>query len=166
LIFKDDANSDCKASNGYYVTDLYYKGAYIEFDVTSDKDVADAVLIARLSAEYFDMSFVPGEKGASSKEGPHGYDFLVNGEPLSYTQIDITGVPTGRADAKKREFSNFTITSKLALNEGENVIKMVTKNSNRQDTTGTMAAMAPMIDCLYCYSDAEIEFTEFPNLED
>ena len=158
LIFPDSEKANCDASNGYFIADLYYNGAYLEFDVTSDKDVDDAVLIARLSAEYFDMIFAPSKDGVASKDGPHGYDFIVNDVALDYGTITLDGVPTGRDDASKRKFTNHTLSSSVSLKEGKNVIKLVTKNSNRQDGTGTMAAMAPMVDCLYCYSDAELEF--------
>ena len=147
LIFKDDDKADCKASNGYYVTDLYYYGAYLEFDVASDKDVNDAVLIARLTAEYFDMTF-----------SPDNYTIEVNGEAINYQPIAINNVITGRDNPKKRDFSNFNITSSLSLKKGNNVIKMITKNSTKHDAQGTMNAEAPMIDCLYAYSDAALTF--------
>lgn len=156
LIFKDDSNSNCDASNGYFICDLYYNGAFIEFDITSDKAVSDATLIARLSAEYFDMTFTPSDSDDTS-----GWQVLVNGESIDYGTISITDVPTGRADASKRKFTNFNITNGLSLQEGKNVIKLYTNNSDRKDSTGTMAAMAPMIDCLYVYSDAALAMAEY-----
>jgi len=156
LIFKDDVNSNCDASNGYFICDLYYHGAYIEFDITANKDISDATLIARLSAEYFDMTFTPNDSTTTS-----GWEVLVNDTSIDYGTIAITGVPSGRDVAGKRKFTNFNITNTLSLKEGKNVIKLRTNNSDRQDSTGTMAAMAPMIDCIYVYSNAELSMAEF-----
>ena len=148
LIFKDDpANSNCQASNGYYICDLYYRGAFIAFDIESDAEVTDALLNIRISAEYFDMTF-----------SPDNYIIQVNGEAIEYDPIAITNVITGRDNAKKRDFSNHYITNALHLVKGKNVIKMITNNSTRHDTTGTMQAEAPMIDCIYVTTSAGLEF--------
>ena len=152
-------NRGHEASNGWYVANMYYYGAYIEFDVTSDREVHDAVLIARLSCEYFDMSFEPGY-----------YDFEVNGVALDYDRIDLKlpavegaykGLAPKQAEGDQkvtRKFTNHTITSALTLQEGLNKIRLVTHNTDRQDNTGTMDSMAPLVDCLYCYSDADLSF--------
>lgn len=147
LIFKDDTTLQCDASNGYFITDLYYNGAFLEFDITSDRTVNDAILIARLSAEYFNMDF-----------DSSNYKVEVNGTAISYNPIAINNVITGRDSARKRAFTNFNLTNALTLKQGANVIKLITANSTRHDTTGTMAAEAPMVDCLYAYSEAALTF--------
>ena len=152
LIFADDDKADCKASNGYYVTDLYMRGQYLEFVINSDVEVNDAILIARLSAEYFDMTFTP-----------ENYIISVNGESINYGTIAITGVPSGRSTAKKLDFADFNLSTAITLHEGENKIRLTTNNSTRHDTTGTMAAEAPMVDCLKIHADADLVFTEYLN---
>ena len=145
LIFKENAN--LKASNGYFICDLYYKEAFIQFDITSDKEVTDATLTATLSAEYFDMTFTKDNWIVS-----------VNGTSIDYGTIVLDNVPSGRDSANKRPFSTHNLTNSLHLNQGKNTIKLITNNSTRHDSTGTMAAEAPMIDCLTISSSATIDF--------
>lgn len=145
LIFK--ANSNLVASNGYFICDLYYNEAFIQFDIESDKETSDATLNATLSCEYFDMTFTKDNWIVS-----------VNDESIDYPKIVLDNVPTGRDTALKRPFSNHNITNNLHLKKGKNTIKLITNNSVRHDSTGTMEAEAPMIDCLTIYSDAKIDF--------
>lgn len=146
LIFSDSTiGSTC--SNGHFVCDLYYKDAFIQFDVTAEKATTDAILTATLSAEYFDMTFTPSNWIVS-----------VNGESINYDTITLDNVPTGRDSAAKRAFTTHTLSTAVSLKQGKNVIKLITNNSTRHDSTGTMAAEAPMIDCINCYSDAELTF--------
>lgn len=145
LIFKENAN--LKASNGYFINDLYYEGAFIQFDFTCDKQLADASLSVTLSAEYFDMTFTKDN-----------WKVEVNGQSIDYPQIVLDNVPTGRDTALKRAFTTHNITNTLSLKQGQNTIKLITNNHVRHDSTGTMAAEAPMIDYLTLYSDAKVEF--------
>lgn len=146
LIF-DDSTIGSTCSNHHFICDLYYKGAFIQFDVNAERDTEDAVLIATLSAEYFDMTFTP-----------NNWIVEINGVSLEYGTIVLDGVPTGRDAAYKRPFSKHTLSSAVPLKAGKNVIRLITNNSTRHDSTGTMAAEAPMIDCLTCYSDAGLTF--------
>ena len=146
LIF-DDSTIGSSCSNHHFVCDLYYMSAFIQFDITAQKATEDAVLIATLSAEYFDMTFTP-----------NNWIVEINGVSLEYGSIVLDNVPTGRDAAGKRPFSKHTLSSAVSLKKGKNVIKLITNNSTRHDSTGTMAAEAPMIDCLTCYSDAGLTF--------
>lgn len=152
---------DLQASNGFYISNMYYRGAYIEFDITADKAVADAILVARLTCEYFDMTFNPGY-----------YDFEVNGANLDYSTISLSSKKLAAANPyqiltpKRAEggsgaevpFADYNINTHVSLKEGKNVVRLVTNNSDRQDQTGTMAAMAPLVDCLKFYTDASLTF--------
>ncbi len=53
MIGKDTCN--CGASNGFYVSYLYYDGAFLEFDVTAAEAVSDAAMVLRLSVEFYNM---------------------------------------------------------------------------------------------------------------
>lgn len=152
LIFTD-ANIGSECSNHYFICDLYYKNAFIEFDITANKATDDAILIAALSAEYFDMTFTKDN-----------WIVEVNGQSLDYGTIVLDNVPTGRDVKTKRAFTSHTLSTAVSLKEGKNVIKLITNNSTRHDSTGTMAAEAPMIDCLTCYSDCELTFTAYNNI--
>lgn len=149
LIFSDkEIGSEC--SNHYFICDLYYKDAFIEFDIASDRDTSEAILIATLSAEYFDMTFTSAN-----------WIVEVNGVSIDYPTIVLDNVPTGRDVKTKRAFSDHTLSTSVSLKKGDNVIKLITNNSTRHDSTGTMAAEAPMIDCLTCYSECELVFDEY-----
>lgn len=155
---------DLQASNGFYISNMYYRGAYIEFDIEADKAVTDAVLVARLTCEYFDMTFQPGY-----------YDFEVNGQNLDYSAIALTSKKQASAlsfqglapkmaeggSGAEVPFADFNINTHVSLQEGKNVVRLVTNNSDRQDQTGTMAAMAPLVDCLKFYTDAALTFDAY-----
>ena len=157
---------DLNASNDWYVSNMYYYGAYIEFDIEAAEAVDDAILVARMTCEYFDMSFEPGY-----------YDFEVNGTALDYNKISmkstkasVAGLKTPhRAEAgsgAEVPFSDYTINTAVSLQQGKNVIKLVTHNRDRQDNTGTMAAMAPLVDCIYVHTDTTLVFdAQLDNVE-
>ena len=145
-----EGNSGANASNGYYVTSLYYNGAYLEFNITSDAAVEDAVLVLRLSAEYYDMHL-----------NEENYLIMVNDEEIPYGKIDVTGAITDMSSMNKRAFSNYTVSSTVALEAGENTIRLQVNNDEKQGATGTMNAIAPMVDCIYVYTDAALTWEPF-----
>lgn len=126
---------------------MYYKEAFIQFDIEAEKATDDAILKASLSAEYFDRTF--------TKEN---WIVSVNGESIDYGTIVLDNVPSGRDVKRKKAFSEFTLSTALSLKQGKNVIKLITNNSTRHDASGTRAAEAPRIDCLTCYSDTVLTF--------
>lgn len=144
-LIQAEGESGCEASNGYYVSSLYYNGAYLEFNITSDKEVDDAVLVLRLSSEYYDMNLTDST-----------FLVQVNGEDVKYGEIDLSGAVTDMSSMSKRPFTNFTVSDAVHLNEGENTIRLQVNNSEKQGSTGTMNAAAPMIDCIYVDTDAEL----------
>lgn len=134
-------------SNDHFVCDLYYKEAFIQFDIEAENATDDAILKASLSAEYFDRTF--------TKEN---WIVSVNGVSIDYGTIVLDNVPSGRDVKRKKAFSEFTLSTALSLKKGKNVIKLITNNSTRHDASGTRAAEAPRIDCLTCYSDTALTF--------
>ncbi len=143
LIGKD--TSDAGASNGYYVSCLYYDGAYLTFNITSDREVSDATIVLSLSAEFDDVILTDDM-----------YFVDVNGETYN-VEASLTGAYSVTEDGehKKRPFTQHTIATKVHLNEGENVIELVTNNSEHM-SGATMEATAPMVDCLILYTSAEL----------
>lgn len=150
LIGKDSDKVKAQASNGYYVTNLYYNGAYLEFKINSDADVTGASLQLRLSAEYFNISITSD-------------DFVVsiNDKEISYEGITFSGVVTDMASEEKRPFTNHYINT-INLKKGENSIKLTVNNDQSpQVGAGSMGATAPMIDCIYITTDANLTMTEY-----
>lgn len=136
------------ASNGFYVASLYEPNVSIDFNIVSDKAVSDAVLILRLSVEYYDMTF-----------NPDNFTIRVNGQDLVYSDIVLDGAVdvADENEMGKRPFTDFKITTSLNLKEGDNTINLIV--SNNTDLGGTMYAAAPMIDCLYVCTDASLSWT-------
>lgn len=149
-LIQAEGESGCEASNGYYVSSLYYNGAYLEFVINSDKEVTDAVLTLRLSSEYYDMALTDST-----------FLVQVNDEDIKYGDIDLSGAITDMSSMEKRPFTDFTVSKEVHLTEGENVIRLQVNNSEKQGTTGTMNAAAPMIDCIYIDTDAELTWEPF-----
>ena len=160
---RDDANSDgskigygrsgeapgtgmiadrADASGGKYVRGLYYYGANLEFVFTSDAAVDDATLVARLSGEFKDYALTSSD-----------LVFEVNGQKVDYnTTINLT---------EDGPFTDFTISSAVRLNAGENVIRLVVENDEKQFPDGTVYAAAPIVDCLYVNTTANLTMTTF-----
>ena len=157
-LIQTDGTMSTKCSNGKYITDLYYNGAYIQFEITAESDIKDAIFIATLSAEYFDMTFSTVGKSDGSVDS---YLFEVNGVNFDYGTIELKNVITDRSNPDKRPFSDFTLSTAFSLKKGKNIIRLITNNNHRHDSTGTMAAMAPMVDCLKFYTDTALTFREF-----
>ncbi|MBP5254401.1 MAG: InlB B-repeat-containing protein, partial [Lachnospiraceae bacterium] len=143
-------------SNGAYVGKLYYNGAFLDFEVTSDREVTDAVLVMRLTPDLFDMFFTD-----------ETWQCLVNGERIEYGKLDLTGaiaqvdvLPDGtgvNGDMYKRPFENYVLSTEVHLLEGENTIRFLT--NNKEDHGGTFNAHTPLMDCMYLYSNSELSWT-------
>lgn len=145
-----NGNSGANASNGYYVSNLYYNGAFLEYKIVSDKAVSNVYLQLNLSAEFYNISI-------SSD------DFLVevNGIDLTYNDISFTDVITDMNSEKKRSFSKYYI-NKTTLVAGENSIKLIVNNDDTpQVGAGSMDSKAPMIDCLYLTTEASLTWSPY-----
>lgn len=162
LIEWDQYNAN--ASNGYYVSYLFRYGSYLEFHVTATEEVEDAVLVLRASVDLYDMFF---ETGINTGD-EDGFGIYVNDKRYSF-DYDLTGaIPPpskgGNGYEEKRPFEDYVISMKISLKKGDNVIRLVTEN-NRM-FYGTMAASAPMIDCIKIYTNTEISWTEGWNFKE
>jgi uncharacterized repeat protein (TIGR02543 family) len=132
------SESAFKSSNGYYVTYQYEYGDKLEFYITSDSDVSNAVLYANLALELQPtMTFSP--------TGDYAYTVTVNGEELSYKSFTLTAT----ADSSGNYKGTFTLINlgNISLKKGENKIVLMTANKNGEGMGGgTLKAAAPMID--------------------
>lgn len=146
LIVKQKAENQ-NASNGHYAGWAYKKDYTLTFNIKSDAAVDDAVIVLRLSAEFYDMTYTD-----------ETYLVQVNGTNLEYDDISITGVPAQGTNEWK-EFANFTISTSVSLKKGDNTIKLIVNNSDRLGDSGTMYATAPLVDCMYIYTDAGLSWT-------
>lgn len=155
---RDMANSSVFiASNNYYVTNLYYNGAYLEFEIYAESDITDAVLELRLTPEFYNMVFEWND-----------YQIVVNnGDPIKYDVLILTidgymwpadGGTQGSPEMNKRPFKDYLITTELKLNAGNNSIKLIT--NNERDHGATFEAETPAVDCIYIYTDTNIDWAE------
>ncbi|MCF0230584.1 MAG: InlB B-repeat-containing protein, partial [Parasporobacterium sp.] len=71
-----------KASGGAFVAGIDYKGAYLDFEFTSDQAEEGAALSMRISARFRTL-YMSGSTKSSKVE------ILVNGEPVTYDDITI-----------------------------------------------------------------------------
>ena len=141
------------ASNGYYVGWLYNKGIQLVFNVHADAATDSAVIALRLSAEFGDKTITDDN-----------FTVTVNGEKITYADIRFTNVPDGSADAKL-PFTTYILNRAVSLKEGDNVVMLEVTNSEKGEG-GTMYATAPMVDCMYLYSEVNVDWAEGYPLED
>ncbi len=151
-------------SNGYYVTYLFAPGLALNFNIVSDRDVTDATLVFRITAETVPYILTPTEMDNDMDgEGDvmySGYDISCNGTSINYAPIKVLDVTGHEATGGQRPFSDFTITVNLNLKKGDNVLTFLTANTHGMG--GTMAATAPVIDCIKITTSASLSWT--PNL--
>lgn len=133
-------NSKKPAHIGHYVTYLFKEGATLKFVIYSDKAVEGAKLSASLGYEILDTGSL-----TIAPTGENAYSFVVNGNPLSYSPITITGRNVSEGAMFKSTFAEYTVSTTVSLIEGMNVIELITANSNGA-LAGTTSAVAPMVD--------------------
>lgn len=144
MIEEDDGS--LLASNGHFVSYLYYNGAFLEWKFTASEACDNVTFITRLSAEFFDINVSPST-----------YDMTVNGTSLTGYDIALTGI---EGTMKKLPFTDYVISSTVSLVKGENTIKMITKNNNSHPSAGTYHAEAPMIDCIKLATNETLTFNK------
>lgn len=164
-------NGKNNVSNGYFVRELYYNGAVLDFQIESDKDVTDAALYLRVSSESYE--FVETKTKDEKKYNylsDEAFKIVVNGEwdgdyPLTYLHYDGLYMPMANIDERedlaqnKTPFENCFIASGLTLNQGTNYISLYVDNNNNHG--GTFSAEAPTIDCMYIYTSANLSMYDY-----
>jgi len=134
-----------KASNNWWVSYLYYNGAFIEFDIESDSAVTDAILSLRLSVEFYDIIL-----------STSNFTIEVNGDAVNFSSINLDGALEG--EDNKRPFETYENIATISLKEGKNTIKLIVNNevAPGEIENGTIKAYAPMIDCIYVKTNASL----------
>ena len=146
-------------SNGYYLSDLYYKNAYFEWEIEAEEEVENAVIVLRASTDYYDITLTSDDlllvvNGEIDDDGN-----VVSGIVQHATIVLDNAMNQdlgGLGDNHKRQFENYTLTTTLHLNKGTNVVRFQVNNT--RDHGGTYNAEAPMVDCIYIYSDVELSY--------
>ena len=134
-----NAPADRGCSNDRFVSFLYRAENSLEFYIACDEELTDATIYARLSAELRDFTY-----------DPSNYAFLLNDVPLHYDAISFVNVPMSEDAASALDclpFEDYLISANVTLNQGRNLIQLVTKNSVPMDGT-TLEAAAPIVDCI------------------
>lgn len=146
------------ASNGYYVTYLFAPMLALTFNIQSDRAVNDAKLTFRISAESVPFALSPTETDGVTDDGTtiSNYTITCNAEPIDYPLIEISDVTGHEATGGKRPFSDHVLTTSLNLKKGQNKFKFISSNSHGMG--GTMAATAPVIDCIKIDTKAELSW--------
>lgn len=145
--------SDSAASGGQYVTGLFYRGAYLQFEINSDKAVSGATLRLVLSVEYADISLTSDT-----------YKVEVNGTKLKYNDFTLgNGTATSTDPGPRGGFKEIYIGN-IDLVAGKNVIKLTVNNSQTPaGDAGTVDAASPAVDCIKIYTDAALTMTTYDN---
>lgn len=158
-------------SNSYFVRELYYNGASLDFIIESDRDVDDAVLYLRVSSESYQFMTTKTKNGKT-------YNYLsdtefiisINGSwdgdtPTSWLSYDGLYMPMANTispadlDRDKTPFEDCYIASKIHLDKGSNAVSLFVNNNNNHG--GTFHAEAPIIDCMYFYTSASLSATDY-----
>lgn len=145
------------ASNNFFVSYLYGASIEVIFEINAAEAVENAVLDLSLSAEQGDVIL-----------SPDNYTVKVNNDKLSYGGISMTGAEN--APDKMLNFKRYRISMTVNLNKGNNVIKLITSNNvpmknGNGEAIGTMYATAPVVDCLYLYTDITLNWAEGKKFE-
>lgn len=161
LIFASDDGTgpDMQASGGYYIAGLYTQGNELVFEINAEAAMMDAVLVLRLAAEFRNITMSPDPTAADY------YTVSVNGTPVQYAPITMQGTDATVIDGGQYPFEDYTLTTSLSLQAGENVIRLTTSNSNAYHV-GTMRANAPMVDCMKIYTSTVLTWTPVQNTEE
>ncbi len=145
------------ASGGQYIAGLDYKGAYLDFEFTSDKAETGAALSMRLSARFRTL-YMSATTNSSKVE------ILVNGVAVTYEDITIER-PDNAQDMGGGDCEDYFQTyfiNNIDLVEGDNVIRIYVYNDSSR-TDGTVRAYAPVVDCIYLTSTSVLTFKEYDN---
>ena len=66
----------------------------------------------------------------------------------------------GEFSSKVKDFNNYVVAENVSIKKGTNTIELVI-NNNIKGVGGTMKAAAPIVDCMYLYTNALLEQTKY-----
>ena len=147
--------NDSAASGGKAVHGIYYEGAYLDFEITSDKAETGISLSIVIAAEFREVTLTQTT-----------FQILVNDTPISYKSGDIvidgSDYGDGYWDSGSPHAYTEVIINNIDLNEGENLIRLYVNNSQAA-AQGTVHAMAPIVDCIKLRSSAQLTMKVYEN---
>ena len=148
MVAGDDTDNRT-ASNGYYVSWLYYNGAYLSFEFEAAEDIDDLDIVFRLSAQYNAID-VKGDQilvGINYNEDEEAYeqqfDFPLHIE--SYSEFS----------SLVKDFQDYLVVENVSVKKGLNTVEILI-NNDIKGVGGTMKAAAPLVDCLYLHTAGTI----------
>lgn len=157
------ASLGMNASNGYYLTYLFVYGLNIDFVIQSDRDVTDAKLTFRITADDGQGKFALAPISYTESTTANGtdistYDISINGKPIDYDVIEITDVGGDLFPdtAGRRPFTDHVITLNLNLKKGTNTLSFTALNN--VPAGGTRTTTAPVIDCIKITTSANLNW--------
>ncbi len=149
----DLIKSDAGASGGKYVSGLFYKDAYLQFEIEAETEVKGATLRLVLSCEYADIML-----------DSDSYVVTVNDTAINFDEFrlgngaDISTEPGIRGGWKEVYINN------IDLKAGQNFIRLTVNNSETPaGEAGTVDAASPSVDCIKIYADSKLTMTEYEN---
>lgn len=158
-------------SNGYFIRELYYNGASVDFEIESSETVTDAVIYLRVSSESYKFASTREKDGKEYNYlSEEEFKIIVNGEwdgdtPMSWLSYGGLYMPMANLIDKedlsqhKTPFEDMFIAMNVTLNQGTNYITLLVANNNNHG--GTFHAEAPIIDCMYIYTSAELSMYDY-----
>lgn len=163
---------DSYVSNGWFIREMFYNGAAINFEIYADEDVTDAVMFLRVSSDT-DKFAQTREKDGKTYSWLSETDFkicvnsfdMTTRQPTDWLKYGGMYIPMANLDQPgdlnggKTPFEDALITVNLSLKKGRNDITLYVDNNN--DHGGTFQAEAPLIDCMYIYSDVHLEMEDY-----
>ncbi|MGN0813795.1 MAG: InlB B-repeat-containing protein [Candidatus Coproplasma sp.] len=147
--------NDSAASGGKAVHGIYYEGAYLDFEFTSDKAENGVSLSIVIAAEFREITLTQNT-----------FQILVNGTAISYKFGDITldgsSYGDGVWDSGNPHAYQEVVINSVNIVEGKNVIRLYVNNSQAAPQ-GTCQAMAPIVDCIRLKSSSTLTMTVYEN---
>ncbi len=147
-------------SNGWYLAGLYYRGAFVDYEINASRDIDDAVLVMRVSSEFKELHHNPLTPETFGVILDFDNDFayelpLLLPNPNTDREND--------PDGEKTPFADVIISYHFHLHQGLNTITFEVRNEWDYGS-GTFRANAPMIDCFYIFTEEDVVLTmnEFP----
>ena len=156
-LIEKESSTNANSSNGYSIGNNFTMGFFLEFVIESDKEVNNAQLTLRLSCAYYSITLSDMEFSVSCRKEGVNIDDEANVQYFEFDDIVLeTEFTDGYGDSRRRPFTNHFISNEVHLYEGKNIIRLEVTNNTKLGAGGTINTKAPMIDCIYVDTDANL----------
>ena len=143
-----DIPEDYQPSNDYYVSYTYSANSY-DFEIESTVET-DARITLRLNSE---IGIIQYDKTA--------FAVVVNGETLDYKPFSVYPIPNIYNVTDPHYFTDYTLSVKLHLVAGSNIISVQTLDNTLLNGSGFAA---PQLDCIKLRPDDTSAVLTFANM--